>query len=391
MPDELLDMTLEHDTTLLESQSPAIEALVDAPPTNELVRSQRFRGSSAGANAFRNWSLAPRFLPRAVQKAHMVDGGTFARNVRFSFLLDGRPAKIVITPAQLEIDGEQRACFPGPTEQAVEVALLGLHSDPRYGRHHGGLAAVCCSLGTLQRELKRHGFTFSKARIAQAIRVMKTASALLEIVNEQGEPEEIGGNLVLFYRAVRSADRGDGRTYSIVLPAAIETELVAGKYRQFNSTRYLQLRSMLARYLQMRMTYGFDYADRRNRWEFDYSEIARETRLLESARAADNRASIRRALDLLVTHGTLRQPAPNAPAWHEKPERRGREVIDATYTLFPSKAFVAEQIAANFRAKYPDHPQLEPAAERVVAAARTRRGRGRAGSAQRQIPFDTSS
>ncbi len=80
-----------------------------------------------------------------------------------------------------------------------------------------------------------------------------------------------------------------------------------------------------------------------NSYHFMYSDLKRDSGLLQQDREHDNRKKVTSAFDELVSCSVLQR-------CDEDVRKEGRKIVDVKYTSFPTPDFVAEQKAANKRA-----------------------------------------
>lgn len=322
------------------------------PPPKTAVKSVQFdlfgqfitNDQSEVSNTVEIWETIPKyfFTPQQVKKLRTETG--HADPYKWEFEREGQPCTVKIQPALIEQkDGSYKAFFPSVSEEIIEEALKKILTDQRYGMHDTKELEtwVRFTLRMLQKELKARGRTRSINEIKHSIEVMK----LCVLTLYHGKKEVWSGSILQDLVTVgREEYIEDTDAHHIGrLPLFISKSINRLDYRQFNYDRLLTCNEQLSRWIYKRLINRFKQASYMNDYHFLYSDL-KNSGLLQQSRERDNKQKVLSALDELIEKGVLLR--------YEKDERKqGREVIEVKYTVFAAPDFIAEQKAANKRAK----------------------------------------
>ena len=307
----------------------------------EFVR-QEERDSS---NAIEQWEAIPKyfFTHDQVEKLRTPDG--LAPSFVWNYTHQDKPHRVTIQPALLEQpDGSFKAFFPGTTEELVEEVLIKMLAERLRGYHDDELGDswVLFSLRDMFRELMRRGRTRNLQELKHAIDVLSGCVITLE---RDGRKIYAGGIISSVFLADRNNFFDDAERPCTVLLNPFLTHAVSYlEYRQFNYTRYMTCNEQLTRWLYKRLIHRYRQANHMNDYHCLFSTVRDASGLLQiSGRAA--RRKILSALDELVEVGVIK------PNYRVEKIKNGNTIVDIKYTLYPTRAFIAEQIAANERIK----------------------------------------
>ncbi len=320
------------------------------PPSNpvkciqlELFSSFVTNDKDTVSNTVDFWECIPKyfFTPHQVEKLRTKDG--FAKPYEWNYLCNDIPCSVEIQPAMIkQEDGGYKAFFPGVTEELVEEALKKILTDQQYGIHDPDNTEtwVKFSLSMIARELKTRGRTRDRGQIKQAIKVMSGC-----ILTFYKDGKEVWKGSIL--QDLLTSDREEYLTdtdslHAARLPMFISHAIHYLDYRQFNYDRLMSCNDQLTRWLYKKLIHRYKHANIMNDYHFNYSSIERDSGLLQQDRANDNRKKVINALKELVSREVLTK-------YDIKEHKKGRKIIDVTYTVRPSMEFVKEQKAANKR------------------------------------------
>lgn len=296
------------------------------------------------ANSVEVWESIPKyfFTPAMVARLRTKDGHADPHERAFKY--DGMDCSVIIHPAQIKVKGKWLSFFPGVGEELVEEALKKILTDQRNGIHNpkDKLTWVSFTLGQIEKELKARGRTRSKLEIKHSIQVMSRCMITLYRGDECDEWE--GGILENLWKVSRDKYLADNDAHHVAsLPDFITNAINSLEYRQFSFDRLLSCDTQLSRWIYKQLIHSFTYAEYgKTNYHFMYSDLARDSGLLNQVRPNDNRRKVGAALDELVKRGVLAN-------WKPDEHYKGRKITDVKYTVYPSRVFVAEQMAASKR------------------------------------------
>ena len=198
------------------------------------------------------------------------------------------------------------------------------------------------SLRDLYAELMRRGRTRNFKELRHAIDVL---SGCLITLERDGHKIYSGGIISSVFLADRANFFDDAtRPCTVLLNPFLTHAVTYLEYRQFNYTRYMTCNEQLTRWLYKRLIHRYRQANHMNDYHCLFSTVRDASGLLQiSGRAA--RRKILSALDELVEVGVIK------PNYRAAEIKNGNTITDIKYTLYPTRAFIAEQIAANERIK----------------------------------------
>lgn len=294
------------------------------------------------SNTVEIWERIPKYFPaRTLEKLRPEKGQPDP--YEWEYIDDKCKYTVVIQPALIKENGSYKAYFPSATEELIEEALKKILSDQQYGIHDPKNAEtwVRFSLSMIYRELKGRGCTRSRAEIKHSIEVMNKCNVSFL---KNGKETWSGAILQDLVTVGREDYLADTEAHHIArLPLFISHAINRLEYRQFNYDRLMSCNSPLARWIYKRLIHRYIQANFMNDYHFMYSDL-KGSGLLQQSIEGDNRKKALAALDELVSKNVLTRYEP-------KNKLDGRKIEDVKYTLHPSSDFIAEQKAANSRAK----------------------------------------
>ena len=311
------------------------------------------------SNTIELWERIPKYFPaRTLEKLRPEKGQPDP--FEWEYTEGGNKYTVIIQPALIKKNGSYKAYFPCATEELIEETLKKILSDQQYGIHDPKNTEtwVRFSLSMIYRELKKDKEkkgkekkeekdkknkyrTRSRSEIKHSIEVMNKCNISFL---KDGKETWSGAILQDLVTIGREDYLADTEAHHIArLPLFISHAINRLEYRQFNYDRLMSCNSPLARWIYKRLIHRYIQANFMNDYHFMYSDL-KGSGLLQQSIEGDNRKKALAALDELVRKNVLTRYEP-------KNKLDGRKIKDVKYTLFPSSDFIAEQKAANSRAK----------------------------------------
>lgn len=304
------------------------------------------------SNTVEIWESIPKyfFTPNQVKKLRTPTG--HADPYRWAYTYNNIEYEVKIQPALIEqSDDSYRAFFPSATEELVEEALKKILADQRFGTHDPGNMEtwVRFSLSMIRKELKTRGRSRNLKEIKHAIEVMSSCVITLY----KGSKEVWKGSILQDLVTVgRDEYLADTKAQHIArLPLFVSHAINQLDYRQFNYDRLMSCDEQLTRWLYKQLIHRFRQASFVNDYHFRYTNLERDSGLLQQGRGNDNRRKVTMALDELVSREVLTD-------YETKIKKQGRKIVDVKYTVRPASNFVTEQKAANKRSRDQEQKKL---------------------------------
>ena len=325
-----------------EKQPPALSI---KSPQYDLFSQFVTNDPSEVSNTVEFWESIPKyfFTPQQVEKLRTDTG--HADPYEWSYMFNDVSCAVTIQPALIkQKDGGYKAFFPSVTEELVEEALKKILTDQNCGIHDPQKAEtwVRFSLSMISRELKARGRTRTRLQIKHAIKVM---SGCIITLYREGDEVWTGSILQDLVTVNREKYLSDTDAQHIArLPLFVSHAINQLEYRQFNYCRLMSCNDQLTRWIYKQLIHRYRQANFLNEYNFMYSNLERDSGLLQQGRAIDNRRKVTSALDELVNRGVLL-------AYDTDVRKNGRKIIDVKYTVKPALEFVREQKAANKRTR----------------------------------------
>ncbi len=297
------------------------------------------------SNTVEIWECIPKYFltPKKCEELRTPTG--HADPYRWDYYYRDTEFSVKIQPALVEEeDRTYKAYFPGPTEELVEEVLKKILSDQNFGIHDPEKKEtwVKFSLSMIHKELKLMGRERNRNQIKHAIEVM--SSSVLTLY--KGKKEIWRGSIIQDLVTVgREEYLSDTDSLHVArLPLFISQSIDQLDYRQFNYGRLMDCNEQLTRWLYKQLINRYKQANTMNSYHFTYSNVVRDSGLLQRSTERKNRQKLISALEELKTTGAI-------ISYEEEVRKEGLRIIDAIYNVTPSLAFISEQKAANKRSK----------------------------------------
>ena len=301
------------------------------------------------SNAVDLWDSIPRYAISRARMNAMRTAEGFLDVMELPFNYRGKALTAVIYPARVKgKNGERVSYYPSAREELIEHALRKISAEQHAGFFHlpSYRSGARFSLGQLRRELEQQGHSLRYGELVEGLDILSLSAIEIVATNADGEEAFARSTYLAALTGVKrkdyEADR-DARWAAQFHPLVTQS-IDQVTYRQFNYQRLMRCNTQLARWLIGQLVLKYTQAALINSFDMRYSTIKRDSALLNGyARERDAVAALDAAWDELKTLGAL--------AVVKKAESRGMraKLNDVTYTLHPTREFVAEQKAANRR------------------------------------------
>lgn len=304
------------------------------------------------SNVFDLWDSIPRYVVSRQQQEKWRKTGNFPLLHKIPFRYRGRELVATIQPATIEeSDGTIRSYYPSANEELIEDVLRKIAADQNNGYYDPKerRSGVVFTLHMVRKELAKRGHTRNYVEINLSLEIM-ARSLIITSMMDGKEGEFTSNSLYLnnLFRVSkgRLAKDPEAKWFADFHPFASRA-LDELTYRQFNYTRFMGHKSQLARWLNKVLSLKYLNASFMHSFEIRLSTIMRDSGLLNGySRLRDAMNAVDFAFDeLRVCEPPLLGTSPKKTL---QTGPRGK-IQDAIYTLYPSRAFVAEIKAASKR------------------------------------------
>jgi len=307
------------------------------------------------SNTIDFWDSIPKYhLTTAQIDARRTESG-HADPVRYSYLtksFQGEDTEytVEIQPALIkQEDGSYKAFFPTFSESKIEEVLRKILAEQQPIMHDAKdvVTWVRFSYSMIRRELKRVKRERTYKEIKHSLDIM--SKCVLTVW--EGKTEIYKGAILQDYCSVdRETYLDNNKALHIArLPVFISYSINTLAYRQFNYGRIMSIKEQLSVYLFKRLVNRYTYADLTNSHKMTYSDIKRNSGLLQQGRESDNRKKITSSLEEMKNLHIISQYTAT-----ENKDSKGK-IVDVVYEIHAAYQFIKEQKAANKRlqnAKY---------------------------------------
>lgn len=272
---------------------------------------------------------------------------------------------VTITPATIVRNSKAIGVYPGEREEIVTRALLQMtvqqRLELRLGKDDKNKATISAtfSLSQLRKQLQAVGHEYSLGQIDEALQVCHGATMNVK-VEGAGKREGLSSGIFQWYATHdEDGDKTGTRSLRYVVFNPLVTSSILGRTTlAINFDRVMSLKSPLARWLYDRISHNFRQAVKNGAiagmgYHLALSTILRESGVVAEARQRANIEKIRAVLAELKAQRVLDSICSHKEVltYGEKPPRGPRPVVDAVWTLYPSRTLVDEIIAGNKEAK----------------------------------------
>jgi hypothetical protein len=304
------------------------------------------------SNVFDLWDSIPRYVVSRQQQDKWRKAGNFPLLHEVPFHYRGRELTATIQPAAVKgNDGVIQAYFPSASEELIEDVLRKIAADQNNGYYNPKerRSGVVFTLYMVRKELEKRGHGRTYKEISLSLDIMGR-SVIVTTMADGKEGEFSSNSLYLnnLFRVTKGklAEDPDAKWFADFHPFASRA-LDELTYRQFNYARLMSHKSQLARWLNKVLSLKYINASFFHPFEMRFSTIMRDSGLLNGY------AVLRLAVAAVdAAFEELQDCQPSLLGC--KPEKkliegsRGK-ILDAIYTLTPSREFIAEMKAASKR------------------------------------------
>ena len=319
-------------------------------------------------NAFEFYEAIPRFLAGG-DKAKYVrpDGsvGEIKRNTdgttipieRF-YIHRGKGYNLSIAPAQVKAKTSSgyKSVFPGVREEIIEFVIFKLAIDRGFFTDGEGENAprsdnyvVFTTVYEIQQELKkRSGGQHPSYNYTQIMEALEILSDTKYVIKGETKEESFRFSPFVEFGHMTEKDRQDrskekNATLYIKLNSLVAKSILAKSWRQIGYDTVIQDDSFLGRWFRKTLSLRFTQADATKTYNILLSTVINQSGISPTTALRANLQYVQGILESLdiVSKVTVQKE------WEINPATKRKRMVDAKFVIWPSKAFVEEQIQAN--------------------------------------------
>jgi len=287
------------------------------------------------------WDSKREFDPNDPDKVLQIQRSCTVRKHRYDIIL--RPAIIErrVKPKERAEKGdiEILLIYPGSREAIVEDVLRKIAVDGNASMHQEN-AGVIFTLYQVQQELQKIGRKYSIVEIKEALAVCRGCTLIC--TTEDGEVL-VDGGLLSWYALSTRKDwklKGSDAKCAAAFNPLVTRSILDTTYRKYNYSLGKSFKSDLAEFIHKRMSHYWGNADDTHPYTPKLVSFLSGSPRGLSPRMPENQRAMKTALDLLVKHEIILY-------YESVPEKKGRQVVNVSYTIYPHPKFVAAMKDAN--------------------------------------------
>jgi hypothetical protein len=327
-------------------------------------------------NAFEFYEAIPRFVAGGDRAKYIRPDGTIGevkRNddgtalpIEKFYVHRGKGYNLTIKPASLEQKEGYKSVFPGVREEIIEFIIFKLSIERGFffdGEDEPSAKTdnyvVFTTVYEIQQELKkRHGTKHPSYNHTQILEALQVLSETRYVLKGETKEESITFSPFVEFGYMNEKDSksktGKNATVYIKLNSLVAKSILAKNWRQIGYDDVIQDDSFLGRWFRKTLSLRFTQADPFKSYNIKLSTVINHSGISPYTRVMDNVRYVQNTLETLDIVAEVKVEKEYAV----NPETRRRQVVDAKFIIYPSRAFTHEQVKSNAHAK-----RLESAVE----------------------------
>jgi len=340
-------------------------------------------------NAFEFYEAIPRFLAGGDNSKYMrPDGsvGIITRNkdgttipIERFYVHRGKGYNLSIAPAQVraKTSSGYKSVFPGVREEIIEFVIFKLAIDRGFftdgqgeGEPKSDNYVVFTTVYEIQQELKkRSGGEHPSYNYSQIMEALEILSDTKYVIKGETKEESFRFSPFVEFGHMTEKDQKErskekNATIYIKLNSLVAKSILAKSWRQIGYDTVIQDDSFLGRWFRKTLSLRFTQADASKTYNILLSTVINQSGISPTSTIRANLQYVERVVNALdiVSKVTVEKE------WEINPETKRKRMVDAKFIIWPSRAFVEEQIRANAQSRKIDAaikgadglPLLEP-------------------------------
>jgi len=287
------------------------------------------------------YDLAPRFISRVERP----DDTAYLVAIKKDFTFNGEPYRVTVSPARvIQQDGSERDELPGEREQLVEDVIRRMAADCM--KVHQDQIEIPFSIYAIHRELMRHGHTFSKQEVKEALIILNKSNIEITKIVEEGSRKPKPVLSAAAYPVLKFSDASDPEsTASVQLNPLLVQAIKSLAFEQINYDWMMQVKGSLPRWIFKYISLMLaDTTDDSHTIQLSAAEIARSFGHIR-VRWRASLMEVEKAFDSLQKFGII-------DSIEKQEVYSGKKKEDITFTAKLSSKFMADRINAKGRRSF---------------------------------------
>lgn len=283
------------------------------------------------------------FDSRGIKELREANGGKYLDTMVREFEYQNKTNTLIITPARIRTkDGNEREYFPGLREQNVEEALRKLACDQNNAVWLDEEAGVQFSLYQLQKELENTGHSIHIDSLKEALMILN--HTIMEVSTKDGKQAMMSAPLFPLVALInRDQYLEDTDSKCLVKFHPLVTASIKKiDYRQFDYERWMKYKTILARYLDKRLSMHFSNAAINKTYNIKLSTVIQGSGIAASQSHSQNDRKMDRAIEELINSNVVCDVKKDI-------RREGKRITDIKYDFIPTLDFISEMKKSNKR------------------------------------------
>lgn len=284
------------------------------------------------------YDLAPRFISRVDRP----DDSAYLVAIKKDFTFNGEPYRVTVSPARvIQQNGSERDELPGEREQLVEDVIRRMAADCM--KVHQDQIEIPFSIYAIQRELMRHGHTFSRQEIKEALIILNKSNIEITKIVEEGSRKPKPLLSAAAYPVLKFYDVNDPDSRaSVQLNPLLVQAVKSLAFDQINYDWMMQVKGSLPRWIFKYISLILaDTTDDSHTIQLSAAEIARSYGHIR-ARWRATLMEVEKAFDNLQKFGVIE-------SLEKKEIFNGKRKEDVTFTAKLSDEFMEDRSLAKHR------------------------------------------
>lgn len=245
--------------------------------------------------------------------------------------------------------------FPNVSDELIEQVVRKLAAEGQCFVE-GGHISVAFSIYQLFKELESLHLTRSYTEIFESIEILSSSQTDLLWTDDNGQQRSYKSSIFNNRRWISPKEapinyKGKKDLYCVTFHPLVTKSIVDRTFRQFNYKRHMAIQDYCARWIHKRMCHNFTWANQNQikPYHLSLSTIIQGSGIKQYSSIYDTIRRIENSISELSSIGIVDRDKSYTDKKRGLP--RSTKICDAVFNLFPTEAFVKEQISSNHRFK----------------------------------------
>lgn len=287
------------------------------------------------------YDLAPRFITRVERP----DDTAYLVAIKKDFTFNDELYRVTVSPARvIQSDGSERDELPGEREQLVEDVIRRMAADCM--KVHQDQIEIPFTIYAIQQELMRHGHTFGRHEIKEALIILNKSNIEITRIVEDGSRKPKPVLSAAAYPVLKFSDANDSEsTASVQLNPLLVQAIKSLAFEQINYDWMMAVKGSLPRWIFKYISLMLaDRTDDSHMITLSAGDIARSFGHIR-VRWRASLAEVEKAFDSLAKFGII--DTIEKDAIYE-----GKKKADIVFTAKLSPKFMSDRASAKERRSF---------------------------------------